>query len=70
MPRVRDAVKADIQLIEYRATEEAIAELAAELDRRQSSGAVPVFGAVRARRQAARRHAGVGLARATGRAAG
>jgi hypothetical protein len=40
MPRVRDALagKADVQLVEYRATEEAIAELAGELDRRQSSG--------------------------------
>jgi S-DNA-T family DNA segregation ATPase FtsK/SpoIIIE len=38
MPRVKAALPNEVKLIEYRATEEAIAELAAELNRRQSSG--------------------------------
>jgi ABC-type multidrug transport system fused ATPase/permease subunit len=47
MPRVRDAVNgARVELVEYRATEEAIAQLAAELQRRGSEGGAnppPVF---------------------------
>ena len=38
LPRLRDALPNEIKLIEYRATEAAIAELHAELDRRQSTG--------------------------------
>ncbi|HYO11535.1 MAG TPA: FtsK/SpoIIIE domain-containing protein [Tepidisphaeraceae bacterium] len=47
MPKVRDAVGSNrVTLVEYRATEEAIAELAAELQRRESGGGAnppPVF---------------------------
>jgi hypothetical protein len=38
MPRVRDAVPNEVKLIEYRATEEAVAELHAEFSHRQSAG--------------------------------
>jgi DNA segregation ATPase FtsK/SpoIIIE-like protein len=38
MPRVRDALPTQVSVVDYRATEEAIAELHAELNRRQSSG--------------------------------
>ncbi|MEA2708535.1 MAG: segregation ATPase FtsK/SpoIIIE, family [Phycisphaerales bacterium] len=38
MPRLRDALPNEVKLIEYRATEESIAELHAEWSRRQSSG--------------------------------
>jgi DNA segregation ATPase FtsK/SpoIIIE-like protein len=38
MPRVRDALPNDVKLIEYRATEEAIAELYGEFQHRQSAG--------------------------------
>ena len=46
IPRVRDALPNEVKIIEYRATEEAIADLAGELDRRQSTGGAnppPVF---------------------------
>ena len=47
MPRVRDALGAGrVDLVEYRATEEAIAELAAELQRRETEGGAnppPIF---------------------------
>src|SRR5205823_2232472 len=38
MPKVKDTLPQDVRLVEYRATEEAIGELAAEMERRQSSG--------------------------------
>ena len=38
MPRVRDALPNEVKLVEYRATEEAIAELHAEFLHRQSAG--------------------------------
>src|SRR5258705_14020925 len=38
LPRVHDALPNEVKLIEYRATEEAINDLANELSRRQSSG--------------------------------
>src|SRR5439155_13724334 len=46
IPRVRDALPNEVKIIEYRATEDAIADLAGELDRRQSTGGAnppPVF---------------------------
>ena len=38
MPRVRDALPNEVKLVEYRATEEALAELHAEFSHRQSAG--------------------------------
>ena len=46
MPRVREALPNEVKIIEYRATEEAIAELHAEFNHRQSAGGAnppPIF---------------------------